>query len=200
MKIDQGKHRGVWGLFFLLSSVLFLSGCLNLSPDEDPTRFYVLSSSQKSVQLNDQTHLAIRSVGLADYVDNSKIVERVNEHEISYLALHRWGGHLDALIGQVVADEIEQSWEGIYATVGVDRRAHWQMDLNVLRFDRLNGGGAEVVFEWILVDGNSKETLLKGRSVSREKSDGPNVEQSVALLESLLRKGVRELVVSLKAL
>jgi len=92
----------------LLSLCLALSGCLNLDPQADPTRFYLLSASNEAGVSQDEEGLSIgfKRVDVPSYLKNRKIVVRLDSDEIRYSEIHRWGEDLETGISRTLATNL----------------------------------------------------------------------------------------------
>lgn len=67
------------------------TGCVNLDPKPDPTRYYTIGTTQPSAASHaGATNVLVVAVSIAGYVDQPTVVERRGEHEIVPLPMHRW--------------------------------------------------------------------------------------------------------------
>lgn len=69
------------------------SGCVSLDPQADRTRFYVLAAAAPDAAAADagcSRTILIGPVRLASHLEQPAIVERLGDHEVRYLAGHRW--------------------------------------------------------------------------------------------------------------
>lgn len=174
--------------FLTLSGLLLVSGCINLEPVEDTTKFYVLAVERDGFSGTIDKRIAVRSVDLVDYLENSQIMQRSKGNEISYLNGHRWAGDLDLMIGMVVADEIEKLLSGVYATVGESLNPDYNLDLKVLNFDITSSGNSEVILEWTIVDADTRQVVSEGRTQAFATGSSGDTSDQVAALESALRE------------
>jgi ABC-type uncharacterized transport system auxiliary subunit len=172
----------------LLAGLIPLAGCVNLDPVVDKTEFHVLGVGKRSSVDPVTMRVAIRDVHLVDFIDNSKLVERVETNKVRYLSGHRWAGALSSMIAQVVADEMERSVKGLYVTVGDSAEADINLDLNILQFFRSSDGSVSVSLEYKAINAESKELISEGR-ISRLKGEtSASVSASIKLLEDQLRE------------
>lgn len=86
------------------------SGCLDLKPVDDPTRYFLLSSLNATAQPSREPAHAL-SLGLApvtvpDYLESPWMVVRVSDTEIRYSDFHKWGEPLNKGIQRVLAEDL----------------------------------------------------------------------------------------------
>jgi hypothetical protein len=91
-----------------------------------------------------------------------------------------------------VADKLEKSVDGLYATVGDSSDAEIHLDVTVLQFFRNAGGGVSVSLEYQAKSAESNAVISEGRVTRSMEKSGASVHGSVALLEARLREAVRE--------
>lgn len=75
----------------LLASLV--TGCVNLAPQTDATRFYVLEAATPGATAADagcSRTILIGPVRLAGHLEQPAVVERLGDHEVRYLEWHRW--------------------------------------------------------------------------------------------------------------
>lgn len=193
-------------LSLLLASVFVVltsTGCLNLEPQPDPTRFYTLAvdSTPGETTRSGPVDLLVRDVELAQYLDNSKLVERVGPSELHYDPFHRWGGALDAMIGDVVVRTLDEALPTLRVSGAAFARAPRILDLRILRFEYTREGEVVVSLEWILkhTPEDSGETRIETgrltRTAARHSADAGEI---VAQLTSLLQETINALAAELQ--
>ena len=166
-------------------------GCVDFAPVVDTTSFYVMGETERPTLETVTTRVAVRDVHLADFLENSQIVERTASNEIRYLSQHRWAGDLDSMIAQVVAEELESSTAGLYATAGDSPDADFNLDVTILQFVRTEDGGVVVSLEYRIADARTKDLVQEGRVTRSDDNSSSSVKRSVSLLESQLREAVQ---------
>jgi len=112
---------------------------------------------------------------------------------VKYLSQHRWAGQLDAMISQVVAEELENSVVGLYATSGDSPDADYNLEVTILQFVLVESGGVALSLEYRLANAETKDLIKEGRISRSSDKSGLSVKQSIALLEENLREAVREI-------
>src|SRR4026208_1552930 len=84
---------------FLIASGLVFSGCLNLQPVAEKTRFYVLSPLQATASgtpaNGEYLALGIGRIDVPDYLQPKQIAVRKGNHEIEYSKMLYWAERLD---------------------------------------------------------------------------------------------------------
>ena len=177
-----------------LAIVLTATGCINLEPANDTTRFYVLDTTIEPVAMPGKRHVLVRNVSLADYLQNSQIVQRDGANKVSYSAGHRWAGSLEKMISEIVAEEISLSSPGLYASTLPTGIEEMFLDINVVRFDFSAGGATTLVMESVLTNAKSQERIQHQRiKTSRAIAPEAGYEEIVNSLEQTLRAGIREI-------
>ncbi len=176
----------------LLLTAIFLSGCVNLDPQPDRTRFYELSRGAEAKSLPPQPNLVIRRVDLASYLNDSKIVLRVGDHELAYQALHRWSGPLDQMIAQSLAEHLESIRPEWRVRPGPQTASEWTLDLRVLKFEGGPGRAAHLILEWQATSSSSGTENRGGRIVETTTWNG-SFPDLVDQLAGLLGEAAAEL-------
>jgi uncharacterized protein len=76
--------------------------------EKDPTRFYVLSSSNGTTAAprTDAPVLQLRGVEVATYLNSRPLIVRRGNNEIEFREFARWGEPLDAGVARVLREEL----------------------------------------------------------------------------------------------
>ena len=85
-----------------------LGGCLDLKPQPDVTRFFVLgetspTTSTASVDGPQGLALGMRPLHVAPHLDTQRIVTRLGIHEVGFADAFRWGEDLEEGINRTLA-------------------------------------------------------------------------------------------------
>ncbi len=145
----------------ILIASLFLSGCIGLSPSEDPTRFYLIApptdrtTSGSEATADSKINIGIRRVVAPEYLHSSKMAVRKGGYEISYSEFNRWGEDVERSIARTVAHSLEAS-----PAIGFVSIFPWPTEVEHdyllrLRFSNFEGGDDSVVRiagEWSIID------------------------------------------------
>lgn len=178
------------GLFTVFTGLLFSAGCIDLEPQPDPTRFYVLTSSAPAVgdETGDGLSIGIRRVGMPDYLSDSRMVTRRGDHEIVYADFHRWGENLDQAIVRVLAGDIADKNYVSHVSVFPWRDAvehDYVITVDIYRFE---GTAFEAVMEasWEIRGADGDKILKTGKTSLSRDWDGSNYAALAGSLSDML--------------
>ncbi|HAV63565.1 MAG TPA: hypothetical protein DCY13_14510 [Verrucomicrobiales bacterium] len=134
---------------------LSLTGCINLDPAPDPTRFYTIDapSSPAAPEPERRDLLLIGSISLAGYADQSSLVERRGGHEIVPLTLHRWAEPLSQALPRSISARLETALPGSVVTRSPRSSSDGEavyLQLSVDRFELTGNNEAVVAISWRL--------------------------------------------------
>ena len=146
-------------------SGLALTGCLNLKPVADPTRFYVLSpvpgAASGTIVSHGPLALGLGRVEIPAYLLDSRIALRPGAHEINYSEPHRWAERLDKGVQRVLGANLS-------ALLGSDQvvLSAWQRGevtaeiyLSVQRFECDERGRVVLEARWRIASPGGEKTL-----------------------------------------
>jgi uncharacterized lipoprotein YmbA len=189
-----------WTLF---GSVFLLAGCLG---GTTPTpNFYVLDArvSQETSKIDAATDVAI-GVGpivLPDTVRRPQIVTREGAHSIELAEFHRWGGDLSAnmtrLMAEVLMQRLATDRVALYPWPSY-RQLHYQIRVDVLRFDGALGGDAVLEGTWTLLDGDGTRELSVSGFAFTEPSRGGEYPHLVEAFSRLTVRLAEQIAGSIK--
>jgi uncharacterized lipoprotein YmbA len=179
-------------VFLSLAASFSLSGCSPLKPQEDPSRFYVLTSlaevpASQGGSPTSEVSIGLGSLELAPYLNRSQIVSRVAKNEVTISEIDRWAEPLDQGVRRVIEEDL--------ATLIAPRaiaRHPWlsvnapdlSVDISLLRFERDASGNAELLARWWLHDLRSGERSSATLTRVNEPVESGSTE---ALVEGLSR-------------
>lgn len=89
----------------LFITLFGLTGCLNLKPTDDPTRYYALSSlsnCQNSKPVENQKIIGLARIFIPEYLDRPKIIYETCPNEYKIAEYHRWTEPLESNISRVI--------------------------------------------------------------------------------------------------
>lgn len=162
-----------------------LSGCVGRS---QPARFYTLSPlSESQIQSKisgsaAEVAIGIRSVTLADYIDQFRIVTRSGDNRINRAEFDLWSGSLKDNLTNVFAENIGYVLSTDKVTIYPWRQAtplEYQIAVDIIRFDGQINQEAVLVARWRVFNGEGKKLLVQKRSDIRERA-GDSYEELVA--------------------
>lgn len=119
--------------------LLCLSGCLNLDPKADPTRFYTLSGMTEAEgwRLTSGPVVGVKRVVLPEYLDRPHIVTEVGGGELKLAEFHRWAEPVDMGVTRVIVQNLSGMLEG-YGVVGEPwsktGRPDYELHITILDF------------------------------------------------------------------
>jgi uncharacterized lipoprotein YmbA len=164
----------------LAASVLALSmlaGCNPLSPQPDPTRFYVLTPIAGSAQsvvdtANTTMTIGLGPVNLPDYLDQQWMVSRGAGNQLYVSSHDQWGEPLRDSFNQVLKQDLAQAlnqnqiidypW---YRTAAVDRQI--TVDLIDFAFNT-STNSAEIRADWSVLNARTASLESRGQFVAAQ--------------------------------
>ncbi|UCF20957.1 MAG: membrane integrity-associated transporter subunit PqiC [Gemmatimonadota bacterium] len=185
-----------------------LGGCSVLSPQADPTRFFLLTSlaEESAEETGDPLPgitLGLGPVSVAPYLKRNALVTRLGPNQVDFSEVDRWAEPIDAHIALILARDLEVllgTEEVILYPWYSTRRPDYALELRVLRFERDAGGTAELVASWAVRDVEQDETLLERGMSFRESAAANTTEASVAALSRTVASLAGELAADLRGL
>jgi hypothetical protein len=192
----------------LLSLVILIPvcGCLGRS---QPTRFYLLQSisgipaEKTAAQKHEGMHIGVGPVTLPEYVDRPQIVTLVGPHELDLADFDQWSEPLKDSIPRILGENVSvllatqhiylYPWTG---AANID----YQIEVDVTRFDAERDGTSVLNARWTILAGNSKEILVRKKSVITEESGGPGYDALAAAESRLLEKLSREIAAAVTSI
>lgn len=198
------------------------AGCVNLSPHESQTQYYVLGAeadTRTSLDLPSAAGLsiALRPVRLASYLDSPALVTRLGPNQVQFAEFNRWGEDLRRAINRTVSGYIGaqlpvQRIDVVPLPSGA--RYDYVIQLRVLRFEgdaaaaspapseaAVRTGVVRMLTTWEVIDPASGVVLRRG--TTDHEADGWPVGDYGALvnhLDTALERLARDLVDGLQEL
>lgn len=183
---------------FLTLAAILCGGCVR-SPEP---RFYALNLVQDQFVSgrSSPVHNAVIGIGpvkLADYLDESQIVARTTNNQLTKSEFNRWVGPFKDNFVNVLADDIGflAPSQRIYLypwrmSVPID----YQVTVDVVRCDGRLGDAAVLETRWSLFKGPEKKLIKTTRSTIREPVMGPEYTDLVAAQSRAVGKLSQEIV------
>ncbi|NBD38658.1 MAG: hypothetical protein GVY10_08825 [Verrucomicrobia bacterium] len=157
-------------ILLLLLLAGFLPACVQLDPETDPTRFYLLAGGTPPVGRDDVSKgekttlvVALQSSGFPEYARRSGLAVRHGDHEIRYAEWHQWAQAPEDDFLAAFAHALEAQAPGVrVVTWGTVVPARNGPPMRVLRLDidRFEGhasGEARLSAQWQWQDPESAE-------------------------------------------
>ena len=171
----------------LISCFLSMPGCIDLSPQPDSTRFYVLNGPTENVLSGKPgvLQIGITRVEVPEYLRTPKMVVRQSEFEVVNSESHRWAEDFDRSLGRIVAAHIgARPFVRRVDVVPWDEAPEHDFRI-ALRFDRFEGdaaGNVRLRAKWTISEAPTDRPIRTGHSAVSGKWDGRDY---AALAEAL---------------
>jgi uncharacterized lipoprotein YmbA len=154
----------------LALSGLALTGCLNLKPVIDRTRFYVLSAAPAATPgmagSNGELAVGISRVDIPAYLLDSRIARRQGASEIKYSEYHRWAEQLDRGLQRVLGADLSSllSSDRVVLSAWQRGEVRAEVHLSVQRFECDERGRVVLEARWRIATPGGEGTLRAGHS------------------------------------
>ena len=182
-----------WAYRMAVATVVIATGCRMLSPQPDPSRFFVLTATalpapDPPADTRPLT-LAVGPVRLAPYLDRNDLAIRLSADEIRYADGERWAEPLERNVTQVLALNLSR----LVPTARVVPYPHsaglrpaYQIDVEIARLDTTHAGDATLAAHWTIEDLGTRELLVVRDSDLTRPADGRGTPAAVAALSGVL--------------
>jgi hypothetical protein len=189
---------------------LVFSGCVDLGPSVDPSRFYTLSPIAEASKLRDAApgeegkalSLGIGPIKLPGYLDREGMVTRTSQNRIEISDIERWAEPLREEFSRVLS-------QNLAALLHTDRilMYPWQVDLEpacrvgveVLRFEPAEDHKAQLQARWGIWKANEEKPATVKESNLVGPVEGAGTEAAVAAMSRLLGDLSREIARGIEA-
>jgi len=181
------------------------AGCSFLSPRQDPSRFFLLTSPPTAASQSSPEEagaIAIGPLELPAYLAGPTLVTRIDEHEVVVSDYERWAEPLQDGFARVlvagVSDQITSRKVVVFPAL-LSEELRYRVPVRVERFDRDASGDVELWASWSIDDVKDGRTLESRRSRIMQPSLGAGTEASVAAMSEALQSLSREIADALRA-
>ncbi len=193
----------------LALGLVMLGGCLDLKPQPDVTRYFVLgetssATSTASVDNPQGLPLGMRALRVAPHLDSQHIVTRLDAHEVSFADDFHWGEDLDEGISRTLAAYLAATdpVRSVQVVPWPDRAVYeYVIEVHVERFEGFTPDAAHLLATWSILDAEDGRPLRQGRTDHRAQgwsaSDYPDL---VHKLDASLHVLAEDLAAGLRAL
>jgi uncharacterized lipoprotein YmbA len=144
----------------LVSIVLLavgLQGCVNLKAPPDPTRYYLLNGASEPEQMAEspmQTGPVVRidRIELEPYLDTRFMVLRLQEYEVQFSDIHRWGEELADNIQRALARDLKATGAVSDVVTSSSDAADYVLRVHIHRFEGVPPDIAHLSATWKMTD------------------------------------------------
>lgn len=135
-----------------------IGGCINLKAPPDPTRYYLLNgASGADAMAHNPTSkgpvVRLAPVELDPYLDTRYMVLRLQEFEVQFSDIHRWGEELSDNIRRAMARDLLATGAVSRVAIKASEDADYVIKLHVHRFEGAPPDIAHLSATWTLFDG-----------------------------------------------
>ena len=195
-------NRCAWALVFCVAAS---TGCSFLSPREDPSRFFLLTSPPTATSQSlpkAAGAIAIGPLELPAYLVGPTLVTRIDEYEVVVSDYERWAEPLRDGFARVlvagVSDQVRSRKVVVFPAL-LSEELRYRVPVRVERFDRDSSGAVELRASWSIDDLESGRTLESRQSRITQPSLGAGTEASVAAMSEALMSLSSEIAGALRA-
>lgn len=159
-------------------SLCALCGCINLDPQPDTTRYFVLGAGNDAaggtqVVPSDGLSVGLRRITLAPHLNIPQLIVRQGPNEVGYVEGAQWGEDLELGIGHVLADYLTQT-----SSIGTVDLAPWPvgathdmiLEVQVQGFEAALPNAVLLRATWVVRDPRHNTVIRRGRT-NRRKTD-----------------------------
>lgn len=190
----------------LIAMALTLSGCLNLKPTLDESRFFVLTplavATPAPSALSERIAVGIGRVDIPEYLQPKRIAVRKGSSEVEYFETLQWAERLDKGFQRVMGANLRSLLPSANMFLSAWRRSDVQVELHVSvqRFESDTQGQSVLEVRWRITNPGAEVTWRTG--LSRITKQGPpfatDPDGAVASLNEALGDLSRELAMILR--
>jgi uncharacterized protein len=198
--------RRFLSLAALAVATLGLAGCTILQPRPNRTQYYSLSAVSGTGRASEQpteTNLAVGlgPLKLPDYLKRTERAVRVGPNQFRFLEEERWVEPIDTSIVRVLSQDLTERFGSVYVVTlpsfQTVRRAY-DVPVEILSFESMPNGDAELHARWGIKDAQTGEILLNTETHITEAAAGTDADASVAALSRTLDRWSDEIAAALR--
>ncbi len=173
---------------FAVLTGFILSGCVNLKPKADTTRFYLLSSMRQAptnhmTAAQSQVTVGIRRVKIPAYLRSMRLAVRISDEEIYYLDYVPWAENLSTAIQRVLREDLGGLPVVSKVLVNDWRREDLDLELavEVRRYEVDQTGRVRLRAKWSLTAPGERQPLVARESRAEKSGPSPAADPSGAV-------------------
>lgn len=191
-------------LVLVAFAAIAVAGCL--SPREDPSRFFLLTSgpwetADASGAGADVGSVALGPLELPDYLSGPLLVTRVGEHEVVVSGYERWAEPLHDNILRVLTTNLAADLGRrvvVYPALLQDD-VRLRVPITIRRFERDSTGVVALWADWRITRATDGATVGQGTSRISQPSGATGGEASVSAMSDALVTFGREIAAEIRA-
>lgn len=180
-------------LLFLGACVCLLAACINLDPQEPPTRYYLLNAPEREVspQGPEAVRLLIDRVRVPKYLRGERIALRDGAHEIRYQTWERWASGLEEQVANTLADTLTDRapFGSVALTPTFERSLYpYVLEVTLLAFEGSVTGEVRLQADWQLYAPADASRSLSGHFSATAAWETGDYSRLAAALSELLER------------
>ncbi len=185
-----------------------VAGCSPLSPREDPSRFFLLTSSPHETGTPSSSAdtsagaIAVGPLDLPTYLSGPLLVTRIDDNEVQISDFERWAEPLRDNLLRVLAEDLTgqlQSRVVVFPAL-LSEDVRLRVPIAVKRFERDSIGAVELRARWSIDDVVTGRTVQYGNSTIRQAPLGVGGDGSVATMSAALAILSQEIAAAIRGL
>ena len=183
---------------------IVVAGCL--SPREDPSRFFLLTSGPWETtdvppSADGDGSIAVGPLELPDYLAGPLLVTRVGENEIVVSNYERWAEPLHDNIVRVLTTNLSADLETrvVAYPALLQEDVRLRVPITVRRFERDSTGVIALWADWRIDATSTGSTIRRGSSRITQPAGGAEGDASVSAMSDALVTLSRELATAIRA-
>ena len=106
INLEKSLSHHIRALFVLIFVGLITNSCVNLKPQSDPTRYFVLAGAFDNIEESGHLQIAIERIELPSYLQSQKIAIKISAHEIIYAEHYRWAEELETSVAKIIRNRL----------------------------------------------------------------------------------------------
>jgi uncharacterized lipoprotein YmbA len=160
-----------------IAAAFLIAGCIDLAPQHDPTRIFVLTAPAmgNAPRGDGVLKLGIKRIELPEYLMNPKMVVRKDGFEIVHSDFHRWGEDLDMAIGRIVGNHLlKRNFINSVSTIPWSEKIDHDFEIRIQidRFEGVGSSAARLEARWTIRSVASGEFVRTGYTSASRDWDG----------------------------
>ncbi len=166
MKITENPIR----ILLTITALLLLpNGCINLEPQADLTKFYILQASEETAKSDNAFHALKENAAvflglpiIPEYLNDMRISSQFGENQIRFSEFDRWAEPLPNGIQRVMAENLSQKFgtdQILWTTTGYSQEATHQVEITIIKFGETEGIQVDLNVAWSISDLEKEEIV-----------------------------------------